>query len=67
LETSLDKLNNGQGLGFVVGGVVINNQTLAMLLLKIGGAAFTIMTYLLAYANDDLPAPGGNRSAIHSP
>ena len=49
LETMLGQLNKNQGLGFVLGGIVVDKRYFSALLLKLGALATTILTTLLAY------------------
>ena len=51
LESTLRNLNNGQGLGFVVGRHVVDSKNLRSLLAKIGGLAVTISTFIIAFAD----------------
>ena len=52
LETSLKQLNNGQGLGFVMGGTVIDKRFLGILAAQIVAAFGPIITYMLSLAEN---------------
>ena len=58
LETSLQNLNRGQGLGFTSGGLVIDRRTITNIGIAIGGGLTTLVTALLALT-EDLEMPSG--------
>ena len=52
LETALARLHHGQGLGFQIGGLVIDNRTLRNAVIAIVGGLTTVVTTLLALSDD---------------
>ena len=52
LETALSRLHHGQGLGFQVGGTVVDRRTLRNAVVAIGGGLTTIVTTLLALSDE---------------
>lgn len=52
LETSLVRLNRGQGLGFTIGGVVIDRRFLKNLAMAIGGGMTTLITAVIALSEE---------------
>lgn len=52
LEDRMRGLNKGQGMGFKVGGVILDRSTLKSLAIAIGGGLTTFVTSLLAYTEE---------------
>ena len=59
LETMLNQLNKNQGLGFVLGGTVLDKRFFFNLLAKLGALAATVLTTLLAFRHDANSEDGG--------
>ena len=52
LETSLMRLNRGQGLGFTITGIVIDRRFLKNLAMAIGGGMTTLITAVVALSEE---------------
>lgn len=59
LETSLMRLNRGQGLGFTISGVVIDRRFLKNLAMAIGGGMTTLITAVIALSEEPPHLVGG--------
>jgi hypothetical protein len=65
LETALCKLNRGQGLGLVLGGVVVDRRTLGRLGTALAGTLTTVYSLLIGLgAGAHSPLGGGDESAV---
>ena len=63
LERAMANVNNGQGVGFAVHGIVIDNKMLEVMALQVGTLGFAGLTALLAYeykAPNAAAAAGGS-------
>ena len=48
--------NRGQGLGFVMGGTVVDRGTLRRTTISLVTGTFTILTYIYGFMDHDAPA-----------
>ena len=48
--------NRGQGLGFVMGGMVVDRKTLAHVTATLVTGAFSAITYVYGFMDHDVPA-----------
>jgi len=60
LETRLRQMNNDQGLGFKVGGMVLDKKKLAVIAISLGSGLVTLITYMIALQDTPAVAVGGN-------
>ena len=65
LERSLSNLNHGQGLGFTVGGAVLDRKTLRTLGITLAGGITTLITALLTLADTEAGAVYQDESAAN--
>eukprot|EP01045_Picozoa_sp_COSAG04_P012067 COSAG04_NODE_798_length_10234_cov_8.130735_3_plen_492_part_00 len=66
LETSLMRLNRGQGLGFTITGIVIDRRFLKNLAMAIGGGMTTLITAVVALS-EEAPGMVGARASACAP
>lgn len=51
LEDYLDRLNNRQGLGFVVNGTVLDKRKICQMMLAAGGIFTTVVPFIISVKN----------------